>query len=69
MKKTSAKAESAEVGEEELTRSGGLGDETAGVLLALRKGIHLGGVRSPIPTLRHGLGRAAGVEKRVLRLA
>ncbi len=44
--------------------------EAAGVLLALRKGIHLGGVRRPIPTMRHGLGRAAGVEKkRAFRLA
>jgi hypothetical protein len=43
--------------------------EAAGVLLALRKGIHLGGVRRPLPTLRHGLGRAAGAEKRAFRLA
>lgn len=43
--------------------------EAAGVLLALRKGIHLGGVRRPLPTLRHGLGSAAGAEKRAFRLA
>ena len=43
--------------------------EAAGVLLALRKGIHLGGVRRPIPTMRHGLGRGAAAEKRAFRLA
>jgi hypothetical protein len=43
--------------------------EAAGVLLALRKGIHLGGVRRPIPTMRHGLGRSAAAEKRAFRLA
>jgi Protein of unknown function (DUF3326) len=36
--------------------------EAAGVLLALRKGISLGGVRRPLPTLRHGLGRGAARE-------
>lgn len=43
--------------------------EAAGVLLALRKGIHLGGVRRPIPTLRHGLGHTAAAAKRSFRLA
>jgi hypothetical protein len=44
--------------------------EAAGVLLALRKGIHLGGVRRPIPTLRHGLGRtAAAAKEKRFRLA
>jgi hypothetical protein len=43
--------------------------EAAGVLLALRKGIHLGGVRRPIPTMRHGMGRTAAAEKRAFRLA
>jgi len=44
--------------------------EAAGVLLALRKGIHLGGVRRPIPTLRHGLGQGKAAEKkRTFRLA
>jgi len=42
--------------------------EAAGVLLALQKGIHLGGVRRPIPTLRHGLGQGKAKE-RAFRLA
>lgn len=37
--------------------------EAAGVLLALRKGISLGSVRRPLPTLRHGMGRGAAREK------
>jgi hypothetical protein len=37
--------------------------EAAGVLLALKKGIHLQSVRRPLPTLRHGLGSEAAVEK------
>jgi hypothetical protein len=37
--------------------------EAAGVLLALRHGIHLDSVRRPLPTLRHGLGRGASREK------
>jgi hypothetical protein len=37
--------------------------EAAGVLLALRKGIHLESVRRPLPTLRHGLGRGSAAEK------
>jgi uncharacterized protein DUF3326 len=38
--------------------------EAAGVLLALRKGIHLQSVRRPLPTLRHGLESGRAVEKR-----
>ena len=37
--------------------------EAAGVLLALRHGIHLDSVRRPLPTLRHGIGRSASREK------
>jgi hypothetical protein len=37
--------------------------EAAGALLALERGISLGSVRRPLPTLRHGLGARAGLEK------
>jgi len=37
--------------------------EAAGVLLALKKGIHLQTIRRPLPTLRHGLGSRRAVEK------
>jgi hypothetical protein len=44
--------------------------EAAGVLLALRKGIHLQSIRRPLPTLRHGLGSGTALEKTYrLRLA
>jgi hypothetical protein len=44
--------------------------EAAGVLLALREGISLPSVRRPLPTMRHGMGRAAAAEKkRTFRLA
>jgi len=43
--------------------------EAAGVLLALRKGIHLQSVRRPLPTLRHGMGRGAAKELRASRFA
>src|SRR5436305_2403081 len=37
--------------------------EAAGVLLAVKNGIHLESVRRPLPTLRHGLGRGAAAKK------
>lgn len=37
--------------------------EAAGVLLALKAGIHLQSVRRPLPTFRHGLGSSAAREK------
>jgi hypothetical protein len=43
--------------------------EAAGVLLALRHGIHLDSVRRPLPTLRHGLGASRKKALRVNRFA
>ena len=37
--------------------------EAAGVLLAIRQGISLDTVRRPLPTLRHGMGRAAAAAR------
>jgi hypothetical protein len=43
--------------------------EAAGVLLALRNGIHLESVRRPLPTLRHGMSRGAAKKLRTSRFA